>query len=157
MDPIIDCSSSPKTYRSAADVLQNAGSVSTLVPPCVVLLFREPFILLQAYQKMLACLFLTCLRYFLSDHVMELWPKVVKLLGWRCHREWLNSGTSFRDVLHTSAFCSHGGSGSSKGVTIYAIWFIDVKVGESYGFVFLEPARLLIAVTSRYSLKDENR
>ena len=65
---------------------------------------------------------------------MELWPKVVKLLGWRCHREWLNFGTSFRDVFHTSAFCSHGGSGSSKGVTIYATWFIDVKVSESDGF-----------------------
>ena len=67
---------------------------------------------------------------------MELWPNVVKLVRWRCHPGSSNSGISLRDVFHTSAFCSHGGSGSSKGVTIYAIWFIDVKVSESYGFVF---------------------
>ena len=156
MDPIIYCSSSPETHHSAAHILQSAGSMSILVSPYVVLLFWEPFILLQACQKMLAFVFLTCLKSFLSDHVMELWPKVVKLLGWRCHRGRLNSGTSFRDVFHTSAFCSHGGSGSSKGVTIYAIRFIDVKVSESYGFVFLEPARLLIAVTLKYSLKDDS-
>ena len=122
MDLIIDCSSSPETHHSAADVLQNAGSVSILVPPYVVLPFGEPFILLHAYQKILAFAFLTRPRPFLSAHVMELWPKVVRISGWRCHPGWLNSGTSFRDVFHTSAFCSQGGSMSSRGVTIYAFW-----------------------------------
>ena len=144
MDPVIGCSSSPETHHSAADILQNAGSVSILVPPHVVLLLWEPFILLQAYQKMSAFVFLTCSRAFLSAHdiVMELWPKVVKLSGWRCHPGWLNSGISCRDVFHTSAFCSHGGSMSSRGVTIYAFRLIDVKVRESYAYIlfFLEHA-----------------
>ena len=122
MDPIIDCSSSPETPHSAADVLQNGGSASILVPPYVVLLFCEPFILLHAYQKILAFAFLTRPRPFLSAHVMELWPKVVRISGWRCHPGWLNSGISFRGVFHTSAFCSQGGSMSWRGVTIYAFW-----------------------------------
>ena len=104
--------------------------------PHVVLPFWEPFILLHAYQKILAFAFLTRPRPFLSAHVMELWPKVVRIAGWRCHPGWLNSGISFRDVFHTSAFCSQGGSMSSRGVTIYAFWlWIDVKVSESYGSI----------------------
>ena len=158
MDPIIDCSSSPETHHSAADVLQNAGSVSILVPPYVVLLFWEPFILLHAYQKILAFAFLTRPRPFLSAHVMELWPKVVRISGWRCHPGWLNSGISFRDVFHTSAFCSQGGS-MSLGVSPYmhsGYESMSKSVNHVDRFVFLEPARLLIAVTSRYSLKDES-
>ena len=157
MDPIIYCSSSPETHHSAAHILQSAGSVSILVSPYVVLLFWEPFILLQACQKMLAFVFLTCLKSFLSDHVMELWPKVVKLLGWRCHRGRLNSGTSFRDVFHTSAFCSHGGS-CPLGVSTYmhSGQSKSKSVNHMHRFVFLEPARPLVAVPSKYSLKDES-
>ena len=132
MGPIIDCSSSLETHHSAADVLQNAGCVSTLVPPYVVFLVWEPFMLLWTYHKMLASVSLMCFRPFLSGQVMELWPKVVKVSPWRCHPGWSNSGVSFTDVFHTTAFCSHGGSMSCRGVTIYAFRLTDVKFSESY-------------------------
>ena len=129
------CSSSLETHHPAADVLQNVGSVSILVPPYVLFLVWEPFILLWTCHKMLASISLMCSRPFLSAHVdgalakgsqtcgVEMPPRVVEL--------WI----SFRDAFHTSAFCSHGESISSRRVPIRAFRLIDVKVSESYGSI----------------------
>ena len=134
MDPIIDCSSSPKTHRSAADVLQMLG----LCPYwfhhicCITILGtllsaagvskRADIRLFDVFQTISFC---SCDGAMAkgSEHLgLELPPRVVELWNFiqRCvpHKCFLLTGW-----FHVPWGCHH------------AFWSIDVKVSESYGSI----------------------
>ena len=92
--------------------------------PYVVFVLGEPFIPLRAYHKLFG------INVFSEIQTISV-CSCDGVVAEGSHD--LRMEMPPRDVLDTTALCSHDGPTSFRGFTMYAFRSMDVKVSESYG------------------------